>query len=174
MLGLERLPWLIAALAATTAAVSIAWSRHEVAALHAQSAAAQLQAERLAREQIARSAQAADAAVLAAQQKAAAAQQQTNRLRQELAHVASDRPCLSAATRSLLERHPAFAASVPARAVQLDRADAAATADPGQPATSERDVAEWALQASTLYAECRARIDAIRDWDTHAHSPAGR
>ncbi|MGC9185366.1 MAG: hypothetical protein ACP5GC_07960 [Thiomonas sp.] len=162
---LERLAWWIAALAVTIATVSVIWSRHEVATLRAQIASAQRQAERRAREQIARAAQAADAAVLAAQQKAAVAQQQTTRLRQELAHVTTDRPCLSAATRRVLERHPAFFPSMPASAASAARPAAAAAADSHQPVSTERDVAAWALDASALYAECRARIDALRQWD---------
>lgn len=177
---LERLAWTIAAAAVLVAITTVVWSRHQVSALRAQMASAQLQAERQAREQIARAAQAADAAVLAAQQNAAAAQQQTTRLRQELAHVASDRPCLSAATRRLLERHPAFSSSVPASAASVARPAARTAADPEQSVSTEQDVAAWALDASALYAQCRARLDALRQWDAQtfgapgARAPAGR
>ena len=181
MLLLERLPWLIVASVIVACAILQWRSHHEVGALREQVATARLQAEQKAREQIARAAQAADAAVLDAQQRASRAEQNAHHLRQELARVASDRPCLSAATRSVLERHPAFAASVPARAVLPDRAASAAAADSGQPeqpaehaVSTERDMAEWALQVSTLYDTCRARIDAIRQWDAHANPPASR
>ncbi|HXF66223.1 MAG TPA: hypothetical protein VNK67_05925 [Burkholderiales bacterium] len=90
------------------------------------------------------------------------------RLRQALARVArADRMCLSSDTRRVLDDARRDADRVPARPAGPDPADAAAPADPGGPdgAASERAVAEWAATAIRLYGECRARIDAIRQWD---------
>lgn len=42
------------------------------------------------------------------------------------------------------------------------RTDAAAAADPG---VTEGDLGAWIADAIVLYGECRARIEAIREWD---------
>jgi len=57
---------------------------------------------------------------------------------------------------------------VPAGAGHAAGADASAAADSG-----EREVAQWVLDAAQRYEECRARIEAIRQWDagTHGEGP---
>lgn len=54
---------------------------------------------------------------------------------------------------------------VPAGAGHAAGADASAAAD----SASEREVAEWVLDAVQRYEECRARIEAIRQWDAATH-----
>jgi hypothetical protein len=126
---------------------------------------------RAAAEETARKLTAAQAAERAAAANLHSVQETLNetdrRLRQALARVArADRVCLSADTRSVLD-HARSAAHVPTGASGSHPADAGASADSGGPggAASERAVAEWAATAIRLYDECRARINAIRQWD---------
>lgn len=131
---------------------------------------------RRAAEEAARRLSAAQAAEQAAQSQLATVQERLHatdaRLHQALARVArANRMCMSADTRRVLDDARRDADRVPARTAEPDPAASAAAADPGGPsgAASERAVAEWAATAIRLYGECRARIDAIREWDEVTH-----
>lgn len=78
----------------------------------------------------------------------------------------ADRCGLSGPARRLLNAAIADASAVPAPAGEPAHADAGASADPG---ATEADIAGWAADAIALYGECRARIDAIRQWDEVTH-----
>lgn len=64
-----------------------------------------------------------------------------------------------------LRLNAAIAGDMPAGAGHAAGADASAAAD----SASEREVAEWVLDAVQRYEECRARIEAIRQWDAATH-----
>jgi len=63
-----------------------------------------------------------------------------------------------------LRLNAAIAGDMPAGAGHAAGADASAAADSG-----EREVAQWVLDAVQRYEECRARIEAIRQWDAATH-----
>lgn len=87
------------------------------------------------------------------------------RLKETLYGLPTSGGCgLSGAARGLLNAAIAGDA-MPAGSAGADRADAAAAADPVQPPASESDVGAWIADAVALYDECRARLDAIRQWD---------
>ena len=90
------------------------------------------------------------------------------RLKDALYSLDPGRCGLSGRARGLLNNAIADAGDVPARAPQSTGADAAVATDTGH-ATSERDVALWIADAIGKYEECRARIDAIRQWDEVTH-----
>lgn len=182
---LDRLPWLLLLLALALCAVlrvQTLRAQQQLDALRLQVAQQRLRTEQQARAQVVQAAAAADAAVLAAQQRTTAALSIASQLRHEIDRLASDRrPCLSAATVRVLERHPAFRPGVPARPGQPVAAAAAASLHAREPEratsaalSSERDVATWALEAAGLYEQCRARLQAIAQWDADAHHPAPR
>jgi len=188
---LDRLPgllWLLTALLAALFKWQALQADHALLALQARTAAERLHSERQAREQISRAAAAADAAVLQAQSQAQRALAQSGELRRELARVSTARPCLSADTRRLLHTSTAFASNhLPAPAASAAGSHTPTAADPEQqsaqqhsaPVSTEADVAGWILDAATLYTQCRARLDALRQWDAQTfttpeppHAPA--
>ncbi|MFN4003340.1 MAG: hypothetical protein ACK4MJ_04175 [Hylemonella sp.] len=63
-----------------------------------------------------------------------------------------------------LRLNTAIAGDVPAGAGHAAGAAAGAAADSG-----EREIAAWVLDAAQRYEECRARIEAIRQWDAATH-----
>lgn len=139
-----------------------------IARLRAEIATTAAAAERARAEAIAR-ARAADAAAISdLQQRLARAAATTEDLRHALAATTAGRACLSADARRVLHRAPAFA-DVPAPAAGPAAAAPAAAADPGDRASTDADLAGWALDAAALYEQCRARIDAIRRWDEVTH-----
>lgn len=135
-------------------------------------AAAQQQTQRLAAALTA-----ADASVAAALQQRDAAQAQSKEIARELAQsrALSGRACLSGRAVGLLNAHPAVGLRVPAAAASAAGAAASPAAHPGQTgpdesaAASDADLAAWALDAMILYQDCRARIDALRQWDADLH-----
>lgn len=78
----------------------------------------------------------------------------------------ADRRGLSGPARGLLNAAIADASAVPAPASEPAHTDAESSADPG---ATEADIAGWAADVIALYNECRARIDAIRQWDEVTH-----
>lgn len=78
----------------------------------------------------------------------------------------ADRCGLSGPARGLLNAAIADAGGLPAPAGEPAHADAGAAADPG---ATEADIAGWAADAIALYGECRARLDALREWDEVTH-----
>lgn len=125
-------------------------------------------AEAAARRLIA--SQAAEAAVMAqlslAKTRLAATEK---RLKESLYALPTAQSCgLSAAARGLLNARLG-ANELPARAGLPDRAAAPVAADAG---VREAELGGWITDAITAYDDCRARIDAIRQWDEVTH--AGR
>lgn len=141
----------------------------QIADLRSALASVQASAERARAEAIARARSADAAAITDLQQRLARATATTEDLRRDLAATTSGRACLSADARRVLHRAPAFAAPVPAPAAGPAAAGPAAAADPGERASTDADIAGWALDAAALYEQCRARIDAIRRWDEVTH-----
>lgn len=133
------------------------------------------QAERDNRARLERAAAAADAAVVEANARAAAADRQAQELRHALETATSaTRPCLSGAAVRLLNTPAAPGAGnpglrLPAHPASPAAASATAAADPGEPAASERDIAGWIVTARQMYDACSARVDAIRQWDAATH-----
>lgn len=78
----------------------------------------------------------------------------------------ADRCGLSGPARGLLNAAIADAGGLPAPAGEPAHTDAGASADPG---ADEAGVGSWIADAIALYGECRARIDAIRQWDEVTH-----
>lgn len=126
-----------------------------------------------AREAIAHAYQAADQAILAAMSRADLAENKTKEVQHELKKYTTGRNCLSADARGLLQSAPAFERHrMPKGAPVSDRTDAAPAFDPGNrdggdggQASTDRDVAEWISAATLQYERCRARLDAIAEWD---------
>lgn len=73
---------------------------------------------------------------------------------------------LSGPARRLLNDAIADASAVPAPAGEPAHTDAESSADPG---ATEAGIAGWAADAIALYGECRARLDALREWDEVTH-----
>lgn len=164
-----------AMLVAACASAVIGWSARglrdapTIARLRAEIATTAAAADRARAEAIARARAADAAAITDLQQRLARATATTEDLRRDLAATTSGRACLSADARRVLHRAPAFAAPVPAPAAGPAAAGPAAAADPGERASTDADIAGWALDAAALYEQCRARIDAIRRWDEVTH-----
>lgn len=79
---------------------------------------------------------------------------------------AADRCGLSGPARRLLNAAIAAPGGLPAPAGEPAHTDAGASADPG---ATEAGIAGWAADAIALYGECRARLDALREWDEVTH-----
>jgi cell division protein FtsB len=106
---------------------------------------------------------AADAAIAQRDARIQSLDAANRRIRDELKTATTGRPCLSADARSVLQQSPAFGIKLPASAVGHASAAPAVTADPSD--STDADVAGWIIDATDLYEQCRARIDAIRQWD---------
>ncbi|MEW6559603.1 MAG: hypothetical protein AB1412_05330 [Pseudomonadota bacterium] len=154
-------------------------------------AAAQQQTQRLASALTA-----ADASVNAALQQRDAADARAKEIARELTRqkLLSGRACLSGAAVGLLNSHPAVGLHLSAPAASPASAPAEPAAHPGEPGraqpaanaegaaraetrpaeASDADLAAWALDTMTLYQTCRARIDALRQWDAALNSPMPR
>jgi prophage endopeptidase len=137
---------------------------------------------------------AADQAIAARDARIAELDATTRRLRHDLSTATTGRPCLSPAARGLLQQSPAFGIKLPASTIGTAPAHAAPAADPihpsppgrgiggegnppspsgrgagGEGETTDADIAGWILDAAALYEQCRARIDALRQWDEVTH-----
>ena len=87
------------------------------------------------------------------------------RLKESLYALPTASACgLSGPARGLLNARIDAAGGLPESAAEPDRTDAESSADPGEPVT-EADLGGWIAAAISAYDECRARIDAIRQWD---------
>lgn len=85
------------------------------------------------------------------------------RLKESLRALPTAHACgLSGAARGMLNRAIA-GDDLPAGAAESDRADGKALPDSG--GSSEAAIGFWIADAISAYDECRARIDAIRQWD---------
>jgi prophage endopeptidase len=143
----------------------------EVANIRADIRAREYAAAEEARRRIEAAQRAADRAIAARDARIAELDATTRRLRHELSTATTGRPCLSSTARSLLQQSPAFGLKLPTTTSIPLAAPAASAADPGEPAgdTTDTDLAGWILDAASLYEQCRARIDAIRQWDEVTH-----
>jgi hypothetical protein len=87
------------------------------------------------------------------------------RLRNDIKTATTGRTCLSADARGLLQQSPAFGVKLPASSGSAATAHAAAPTNTND--STDTDVATWIVDAADLYEQCRARIDALREWDIH-------
>jgi hypothetical protein len=106
---------------------------------------------------------AADAAIAARDARLEELDAVNRRLHHDLQTATTGRPCLSADARGMLQQSPAFGLQLPTATGSAASAAPAAAADPGD--STDADVAAWIIDAAALYEQCRARIDAIRQWD---------
>lgn len=138
-----------------------------VALCNQRSADAVAASEAAARQRLHLAQVAADSALTAERLRVQAAITTTEELRHALRRATSDRACLGGAARRLLNQSPGIVApGLPAGTGPAAAAAAAAAADSGDTAsdTSEADTADWIARAAGQYEVCRARIDAIADW----------
>lgn len=168
--------WLVP-LAAACAGAAAAWwvqgqrldaadahHRAGIAAMRQQQAEREAAAQRAAAQKLA-AAQEAERAALHALHATRARLDATNkRLREALHGLPTSGRCgLSFGAVGLLDG--GLVGTLPAGAARPDRADAGSSADPARPAATEAAVGAWIADAAALYDECRARLDAIRQWD---------
>jgi hypothetical protein len=138
----------------------------QIARIQADHAAQRQAAAEAAAQRLAAAQDAADRAVAQRDARIAELDATTRRLRHDLRSATTGRPCLSADARGLLHQSPAFGTRMPETSGGVATAPAAAAPDPGERADStDADLARWILDVAALYEQCRARIDAIRQWD---------
>lgn len=178
------LPWLAAgALAALLAGFASGYAlkgriddaqierlRGEIARIEAAHAAEKQAAAEASARRLAAAQDAGRAAVLALDATRARLSATTKRLKESLYALPTAGRCgLSDAAVGLLDRAAGAAGDLSARAAGPDRAAAGPAADPTRPAASESAVGGWMADAIRHYDECRARLDAIRQWDEVTH-----
>jgi len=148
-------------------AAGYAWEHRarlaEVAEMRADIAAREAAAAEEARRRVEAAQRAADQAIAVRDKRIAALETTTRRLRHDLENATTGRACLSADARGLLQQSPAFGLKLPSTTGSALAAPAAAAADSGY--STDTDIAGWILDAASLYEACRARIDALRQWD---------
>jgi hypothetical protein len=160
----------------------------EVAAIRADIARREAAAAEENRRRIEAASRAADAALAEKDRRVLELDATNRRLRHDLSTATTGRPCLNPAARGLLQQSPAFGLGLSAPTGSPLAAPAAAAADPGLPSppgrgadpilpsppgrgvggegdTTDTDLAGWILDAAALFEQCRARIDALRQWD---------
>jgi hypothetical protein len=140
----------------------------EVASIKADIAKREAAAADESRRRIEAAQKAADETIAARDARLAELDTVNRRLRHDLQATTTGRPCLSADARGVLQQSTAFRATVPAPAVGATSSPASVAADTGD--STDADVAGWILDAAALYEQCRARVDAIRQWDEVTHS----
>jgi hypothetical protein len=134
----------------------------EVASIKADIAKREAAAVEESRRRAQAAQKAADEAIASRDARLAELDAVNRRLRHDLQTATTGRPCLSADARSVLQQSPAFGIKLPTATVGHASAAPAVAADPGD--STDADVAGWILDAAALYEQCRARIDALRDW----------
>ncbi|MCI4427746.1 MAG: hypothetical protein JHC40_01120 [Burkholderiales bacterium] len=134
----------------------------EVASIKADIAKREAAAVEESRRRIEAAQKAADEAIAARDARIVELDATTRRLRHDLQTATTGRPCLSSDARGLLQQSPAFGLKLPTTTGGPASAAPAVAADPGD--STDADVAGWILDAAALYEQCRARIDALRDW----------
>jgi hypothetical protein len=134
----------------------------EVAFIKAGIAKREAEAAEDAKKRLQAAQKAADETIAARDARIAELDATTRRLRHDLQTATTGRPCLSADARGLLQQSPAFGIKLPTTTGGAASAAPAVAADPGD--STDADVAGWILDAAALYEQCRARIDALRDW----------
>ena len=170
-------PWVLVAVvsaAATGGVLGYSWEHRarvaEVAHIRAEVARREAAAAEESRRRIEAASRAADAALAEKDRRLLALDATNRRLRHDLQAATTGRPCLSADARGLLQQSPAFGL-MPQTPGSALAAPAAAAADSGQSArdSTDTDIAGWILDAAALFEQCRARIDALRQWDEMTH-----
>jgi cell division protein FtsB len=162
-------PWVLVAIvsAATGATLGYSWEHRariaEVASIKAEIAKREAAATEEAYRRIEAAQKAADEAIAQRDARIQALDATNRRIRDELKTATSGRPCLSADARSVLQQSPAFVAAMPAPTGGTASAAPTAAADSGD--STDSDIAAWVIDAADLYEQCRARVDAIRQWD---------
>jgi prophage endopeptidase len=157
--------------AACGAAAGYTWEHRarqaEVAGIRAEIARREAAVAEESRRRIEAASRAMDAALAEKDRRVLELDATNRRLRHDLKTAATGRPCLSADARGLLQQSPAFGLNLPTTTGSPLAAPAAPAADPGQSAgdSTDADLAGWVLDAAGLYEACRARIDALRQWD---------
>lgn len=121
-------------------------------------------------ERMRAAAQSTDNALAYAMNRIIGAEQQAEELKNELKKHTTGRDCLSAGARRVLESGAAFDKQrMPEGAKSVDPAAAGSAANTGDgsdtAASTDADIAGWISGAAALYEQCRARIDAIGQWD---------
>lgn len=121
-------------------------------------------------ERMQTAAQSTDNALAYAMNRIIGAEQQAGKLKNELKKHTTGRDCLSADTRRVLESGAAFDKQrMPEGAKGVDPTAAGAAANTGDgsdtAASTDADIAGWISGAAALYAQCRAKIDGIKQWD---------
>jgi hypothetical protein len=171
-------PWVLVAVlsaAATGAMLGYAFEHRarlaEVAQMRAEVARREAAAAEESRRRIEAASRALDAALAEKDRRLLALDATNRRLRHDLQAATTGRPCLSSAARGLLQQSPAFGLKLPATTGSALAAPAAAAADSGDAArdSTDADIAGWIVDAASLYEQCRARIDALRQWDDMTH-----
>lgn len=171
-------PWVVVAVvsaAATGAMLGYSWEHRarvaEVAQIRADVARREAEAAIDARRRIEAASRAADAALAEKDRRMLELDATNRRLSHDLQATTTGRPCLSSAARGLLQQSPAFGLKLPTTTGSALAAPAAAAADSGQSSSdsTDTDIAGWVLDAAALFEQCRARIDAIRQWDEMTH-----
>jgi hypothetical protein len=135
----------------------------EVAQIRADIAKREAAAAEESRRRIETAQKAADQAIAARDARIADLDATNRRLRHDLSTATTGRPCLSADARWLLQQSPAFGIRLPETTGGAPSAPAAPATDPRD--STDADIADWIIEAASLYEQCRARIDAIRQWD---------
>jgi hypothetical protein len=162
-------PWVLVAVvsAATGATIGYAWEHRarvaEVAQIRADIAKREAAAADESRRRMEAAISAADAVIAQREARITELDATTRRLRHDLQAATIGRPCLSADARWLLQQSPAFSLRLSTSTGSPASAPAAHATDPGD--STDADVAGWIIDAASLYEQCRARIDAIRQWD---------
>jgi hypothetical protein len=135
----------------------------EVSALKADIAKRETAAAEETRRRIETASHAADQALAERETRLADLETTNRRLRNDIKTATTGRTCLSADARGLLQQSPAFGVKLPSSSGGVAPAHAAATTDTND--STDTDVATWIVDAADLYEQCRARIDALIEWD---------
>jgi hypothetical protein len=135
----------------------------EVKSINADIAKREAAAAEESRRRVEAAQKAADAAIAQRDARIQSLDAANRRIRDELKTATTGRPCLSADARSMLQQSPAFGIKLHAPTSGASSAPSSVAADPGD--STDADVAGWIVDAAALYEQCRARVDAIRQWD---------
>jgi hypothetical protein len=162
-------PWALVAIvsAATGATIGYAWEHRarqaEVAQIRAEIAKREAAAADESRRRVEAASRAADAAIAEKDRRMTDLDATNRRLRHDISTATTGRTCLSADARGLLQQSPAFSLKLSTATGGTASAHATPAANTGD--STDADVAGWILDSAALYEACRARIDAIRQWD---------
>lgn len=114
-------------------------------------------------------AESTDKAMIYVMNRIIGSEQQAENLKNELKNYTTGRDCLSADARRVLQRASPAKQRMPEGAEGVDPTIAGSANNTGDrnetAASTDVDIAEWIVSASKLYEQCRARIDAIEQWD---------